>query len=37
MKNKYLQSLLKKNNARGRRDYHTQIVKNLKEEYKNLP
>ena len=31
-KKKDLQSLLRKNNTRGWSDYHTQIVKNLKEE-----
>ena len=29
--------MLRKNNTRGWSDYHTQIVKNFKEEYKNLP
>ena len=36
-KKKDLQSLLRKNNTKGWSDYHTQIVKNLKEECKNLP
>ena len=35
-KKKNLQSLLRKNNTKGWSDYHTQIVKNLKEECKNL-
>jgi len=29
--------LLRKNNTKGWSDYHTQIVKNVKEECKNLP
>ena len=36
-KKKDLQSLLRKNNTRGWSDYHTQIVRYLKEECKNVP
>jgi len=36
-KKKDLQSLLRKNNTKGWSGYHTQIVKNLKEECENLP
>ena len=36
-KKKDLQSLLRKNNTKVWSDYHTQIVKNFKEECKNIP
>jgi len=36
-KTKDLQSLLRKNNTKGWSDLHTQNVKKLKEEYRNLP
>ena len=36
-KKKDLQSLWRKNNTKGWSDHHTQIVKKLKEEYRNLP